>query len=125
MEEHGHADGSVWRKEDAGEPLEGGSGAPRWAQVTRGVSRGVCGMRPDSAEGGPGLSSQLSVLSPQPWDSRPGVSTGGAAASPQDQTGRSHSSEGRAKGFPPQAWLSATMLACDNSQRGCACPGHL
>ena len=70
---------------------------PRGAQVTR----GVCGMRPDPAEGGLGLS----VLSLQPWDSRPRVNPalGGAAASPQDQTGGSHSSEGRVKGLPRQA----------------------
>lgn len=30
VEEHGRADGSVGRKEDAGQLLEGGSGAPRW-----------------------------------------------------------------------------------------------
>lgn len=43
---------------------------PCGAQVTR----AVCGMRPDPAEGGMGLSSGLSVLSPQPWDNQPRVS---------------------------------------------------
>lgn len=91
--------GSRWRG-----ALERCAGAGLWATWGPGYTWG-CGVRPDPAEGGPGLSSGLSILSPQPWDSWPGVSPalGGAAASPQDQTGRSHSSKGRAKGFSPQA----------------------
>lgn len=55
----------------------------------------------------------MSLLTPQPWDSQ-------ARASPLDQSGERHSTKGGEKAFFTQAQISATILACDNSQQGCA-----